>query len=64
MGDVNQDGQVSILDMVLVAQHLGETSAANADIDINGDGIINILDLILVAQNMGNSTAPAAPLLG
>ena len=62
-GDVNQDGQVSILDMVLVARHLGETPAANADIDVNGDGIINILDLILVAQNMGNSTAAAAPLL-
>ena len=62
-GDVNQDGQVSILDMVLVARHLGETPAANAGIDVNGDGIINILDLILVAQNMGNSTAAAAPLL-
>ena len=62
-GDVNQDGQVSILDMVLVARHLGKTPPANSDIDINGDGIINILDLILVAQHMGDSTAPAAPLL-
>ena len=62
-GDVNQDGEVSILDLVLVARHLGKTPPANADTDINGDGIINILDLILVAQHMGDSTAPAAPLL-
>ncbi len=59
-GDVNRDGQVSILDMVLVARHFGETASAHSEVDVNGDGIINILDLILVAQHMGAST-PAAP---
>ena len=62
-GDVNRDGQVSILDMVLVARHLGETVPPNSDVDLNSDGIVNILDLILVSQNMGKSTAPAAPLM-
>ncbi|RKU19256.1 hypothetical protein C6500_11190 [Candidatus Poribacteria bacterium] len=60
-GDVNRDGQVSILDMVLVARHLGKTVPANSDVDLNGDGIVNILDLILVSQNMGKSTASASP---
>ena len=60
-GDVNRDGQVSILDMVLVARHLGKTIPAHSDVDLNGDGVVNILDLILVSQNMGKSTAAASP---
>ena len=62
-GDVNRDGQVSILDLVLVARHFGETVPANSEVDINGDGLINILDLILVAQHMGGSTAAAPSIL-
>ena len=62
-GDVNRDGQVSILDMVLVARHFGETVPANSEVDINGDGLINILDLILVSQHMGGSTAAAPSIL-
>ena len=59
--DVNQDGRVSILDMILVAQQLGKTASANSEVDVNDDGIISILDLILVAQHMGESTRSAAP---
>ena len=62
-GDVNRDGQVSILDMVLVARHFGKTVPANSEVDINGDGVINVLDLILVSQNMGESNGLAAPSL-
>ena len=62
-GDVNRDGQVSILDMVLVARHFGETVPANSEADINGDGMISILDLIAVASHLGESTASAAPLV-
>ena len=60
-GDVNRDGQVSILDMVLVAQRLGKSVPSGSEVDINGDGIINVLDLILVSQNMGESNGLAAP---
>ena len=60
-GDVNRDGQVSILDIVLVARHFGKTAPANSDIDLNGDGIVNIQDLIIVAQHLGESTTSAAP---
>ena len=60
-GDVNRDGQVNILDMVLVARHFGKTVPANSEIDLNSDGVVNIQDLILVAQNLGKSTTSAAP---
>ena len=60
-GDVNRDGQVSILDLVLVARQFGKTVPDNSEVDINGDGVINVLDLILVSQNMGESNASAAP---
>ena len=60
-GDVNRDGQVSILDMVLVARQFGETVPANSEVDVNGDGAISILDLIIVASHLGESTASASP---
>ena len=59
IGDINRDGQVSILDMILIAKHLGETAPTNSEVDVNGDGVVSILDLILVAQQMGKSTAAA-----
>ena len=60
--DVNQDGRVSILDLILVAQDLGAGTPANLRTDVNRDGTINIQDLILVAQHIGESTdSTAAP---
>ena len=59
--DVNADGQVSVLDLILVARHFGENASANSKIDVNNDGIISILDLIAVAQHMGESTTSASP---
>ena len=59
--DVNADGQVSVLDLILVAQHLGSDASANSKVDVNRDGVINIQDLILVAQHLGESTTGAAP---
>ena len=61
--DVNEDGVINVLDMVLVARHFGESVPPNSEIDINADGIVNILDLILVAQHMGESTTAASPIL-
>ena len=59
--DVNQDGRVSIVDLVLVAKDLGSDTPANLRTDVNRDGTINIQDLILVAQHLGESTTSAAP---
>ena len=43
--DLNADGTVNILDLILVSQSFGTVKG-----DINGDGETNILDLTLVAQ--------------
>ena len=59
--DVNQDGRVSVVDLVLVARDLGSDAPANLRTDVNRDGTINIQDLILVAQHLGESTDAAAP---
>ena len=59
--DVNQDGLVNVLDLILVAQHLGADASVNPQADVNGDGTINVLDLIVVAQRLGESTVGVAP---
>ena len=61
-GDVNRDGVISILDLILVAQQLGKRVPAGSPVDINGDGVVSILDLIRVAQGIAGS--PAAPAVG
>ena len=59
--DVNGDGRVNILDIVLVAQNIGQPVSVNSRVDVNGDGTVNILDLVLVAQHLGESVTGAAP---
>ena len=61
-GDVNRDGRVSILDLILVAQQLGRRVSAGSAVDVNDDGVVSILDLIRVAQGIAGS--PAAPSVG
>ena len=63
-GDVNRDGRVSILDLILVAQQLGRRVAADSPVDLNNDGVVSILDLILAARAIGNTTASAPPAAG
>ena len=58
--DVNQDGRVSIQDLILVAKDLGSGTPANLRTDVNRDGEINIQDLILVARHIGESTETSA----
>ena len=60
-GDVNRDGRVSILDLILIAQQLGRRVAAGSAVDLNSDGVVSILDLILAARAIGNITTSAAP---
>ena len=58
--DVNVDGMVNILDLVVIASHLGETSTADEPLnaDVNSDGDVNILDLVLVASHLGKTVRP------
>ena len=60
VADMNEDGFVSILDLILVARDFERNKPINPRTDINGDGKINILDLITVARSI-EATAPAAP---
>ncbi len=60
--DVNRDGRVSILDLVLITRQFGERVSADSPVDLNGDGIVSILDLVLAVREIDNTTAlaPAA----
>ncbi len=62
VGDVNEDGQVNVRDLILVSRSFGKDASDNPQADVNQDGIINIQDLILVATHIGESTdTNAAP---
>ena len=43
--DVNADGVVNVLDLVVVANAFGKQQP-----DINGDGVVNVLDLVIIAN--------------
>ena len=45
VADLNNDGIVNILDLVIVANAFGKAAP-----DLNGDGVVNILDLVIVAN--------------
>ena len=64
--DVNRDGVVNIIDLVLVASHfqgadLATLAQSGIHPDVNDDGVVNIRDLVLIAA--GLSPAAAAPML-
>ena len=57
--DVNSDGIINILDLVMIAINFGKTGQNPAD--VNADGIVNIIDLVKVAGEMGaGAAAPSA----
>ena len=58
-GDVNKDGSVNVLDIILVAQNLGQKPPSNPRTDVNKDGQVNILDLVSVAERLGEKVAAA-----
>ena len=47
VADLNGDGMVNILDLVIVSRDFG---VENPSSDLNGDGVVNILDLVIVAN--------------
>ena len=49
-GDVNQDGVVNILDIVVVVKHFGETPPTDTRVDVNEDNTVNILDLVAISN--------------
>lgn len=47
LADLNGDGIVNVLDLVIVANGFGKDEP-----DLNGDGVVNILDLVIIATEM------------
>ncbi len=45
--DLNGDGQVNVMDLVVVSYGFGQV---NSPADVNADGMVNILDLVAVSQ--------------
>ena len=43
--DLNGDGTVNVLDLIVIANAFGKDTP-----DVNGDGVVNVLDLIVVAN--------------
>ena len=60
--DVNRDGVVDILDLVLISTHFQNPDFADLDIhpDVNSDGVVDLIDLLLVASEMGSTAAAPA----
>ena len=65
VGDANLDGTVNFTDLLLVAQHYGQTGANWDQGDFTGDASVGFPDLLALAQNYGSfsgSLSAAAPL--
>ena len=61
-GDVNNDGVVNILDLTLVASHLGKSvESTEVNLDVNADGVLNILDVVFVGNIIGGAPSAATP---
>ena len=63
--DVNKDGAVGILDLIIVASELGRTIDGvvhGYNPDVNRDGLVSVYDLITVGAHFGETIgSPAAP---
>ena len=52
-GDVNEDGEIDIFDMILLAEYIVGATDEEVSMevaDVNGDGVLDIQDLILIAR--------------
>ena len=59
--DVNQDGQVNIIDLLLVISTLGDTPPALLFGDVNEDNRVTIDDVLLVIEALDDPVTAAAP---
>ena len=59
--DVNQDGQVNIIDLLLVVSTLGDAAPALLFGDVNEDDRVTIDDVLLVIEALDDPVTAAAP---
>lgn len=62
-GDVNCDGRINALDLIVLRQSLAgwDVAADPLASDVNGDGRINPLDLVVLRQNLAGWDVPLGP---
>jgi len=61
-GDVNGDGEIDILDLILLRRYLaGHHVDVTPGADVNGDGAIDILDLILLRRYLAGHPVVLGP---
>ena len=56
--DLNKDGHVNIVDVVIVATSFGKKEGDpgwDPRADVNGDGVVNIIDLVLIGTHFGET---------
>jgi hypothetical protein len=64
VGDLNQDGSVTIADLLIVVSNLGRVPGDvgfDARSDVNGDGLVNVFDLVLVSRDFGKVVDDESP---
>jgi hypothetical protein len=52
VGDTDENGEVDVLDLLLIIDHWGEVDSIQYDID--EDGIVGLGDILLILQNWGH----------
>ncbi len=62
VADINADGTVNLIDLLLLIVALGEDTPSNPRTDVNGDGAVNMEDLLLVVENLDDPVAAAPPI--
>ena len=51
--DLNADGAIDILDLVIVASQFGSLAPNPASADVNGHGMVDISDIVLIGARLG-----------
>ena len=52
-GDIGLDGAIDVYDLVVFANHYGDSGADWRDGDFNGNGRVDVADLMILADNYG-----------
>jgi hypothetical protein len=60
-GDINQDGMIDALDMILIDNVASDFGSGYLPEDLNGDGIIDSSDLLILVSNASSFVSKIAP---
>ena len=49
-GDLNQDGLINVVDVVLLVNNILSSNNYNAQSDLNNDSLINVVDVVILVN--------------